>query len=182
MTDRITIEGTAGTSPQLRTIASGRQVANLRVASNLRRQDPASGQWVDAGTNWYTVSAWGDLASHVVESIRQGDPVLVTGRLRIAIWGEGERQGTSVEIDAEAIGHSLRWGTATFQRRSRAASESAQPIAAPPQEPHGTETSGTHPPGIDERGWASPGAAAAGVTPVEPRAPALVGAVDEPPF
>ncbi len=176
MTDRITIEGTAGTSPQVRTIASGRQVANLRVASNLRRQDPASGQWIDAGTNWYTVSAWGDLATHVADSIQQGDPVLVTGRLRMSTWGEGERQGTSIEIDADAIGHSLRWGTTRFQRRSRAATESA-PQHAATRDHHAPPSTG-----IDEGGWASPGAPAADVTPVEPREPALVGADDEPPF
>ncbi|GAA2172732.1 single-stranded DNA-binding protein [Agrococcus versicolor] len=169
MTDRITIEGTAGSTPQLRTIPSGRQVANLRVASTLRRQDPATGQWSDAGTNWYSVAVWGDLAAHVVDSIRQGDPVLVTGRLRIATWGDGERPGTTVEIDADAIGHSLRFGTTSFQRRSRAAAETAEAPAAP--------GNGAPEPAVDAQGWAAPGAGA-----TSEAQPVLVGADVEPPF
>lgn len=172
MTDRITIEGTAGTTPQLRTIPSGRQVANLRVASTLRRQDPSSGQWADVGTNWYSVAAWGDLAAHVVASIRQGDPVLVTGRLRIVTWGDGDRPGTSVEVDAEAIGHSLRFGTATFQRVSRAATDAVAAASA-------------EAPAIDAQGWATPGATASEAvepTPMREPQPVLAGAEAEPPF
>lgn len=175
MTDRITIEGTAGTTPQLRTIPSGRQVANLRVATTLRRQDPSTGQWSDAGTNWYSVAAWGDVAAHVVASIRQGDPVLVTGRLRIVTWGDEERPATSIEIEADAIGHSLRWGTATFQRASRAATESAS-VAAP---------AAAAAPAVDAQGWATPGAAASASDVDDPaavRESVLAGIDDDVPF
>ena len=171
MTDRITIEGTAGTTPQLRTIPSGRQVANLRVASTLRKQDPATGQWADAGTNWYSVAAWGDLAAHVVDSIRQGDPVLVVGRQRIVTWGDADRPSTTIEIEADVIGHSLRFGTATFQRASRAAAESA----ASPQ-PVGQGS------GVDAQGWAAPGASAPADALPDARQPALVGIDAETPF
>jgi len=71
------------------------------------------------------------LAAHVVDSIRQGDPVLVVGRQRIVTWGDADRPSTTIEIEADVIGHSLRFGTATFQRASRAAAESAaspQPV------------------------------------------------------
>ncbi|QCR19033.1 single-stranded DNA-binding protein [Agrococcus sp. SGAir0287] len=171
MTDRITIEGTAGTTPQLRTIPSGRQVANLRVASTLRKQDPATGQWSDAGTNWYSVAVWGDLAAHVVDSIRQGDPVLVVGRQRIVAWGDADRPSTTVEIDAEAIGHSLRFGTTSFQRVSRAAADAAS--AAQP-------AAGGQP-AVDEQGWATPGGTSDAHQSSAPQ-PALVGADVETPF
>lgn len=174
MTDRIIIEGTAGSTPQLRTVPSGRQVANLRVASTLRKQDPSTGQWADAGTNWYSVAVWGDLAAHVAQSIRQGDPVLVTGRLRITTWGDDERPATTVEIDAESVGHSLRWGTTSFQRASRAAAESAT-VAS-------TATDSTAP-ALGPQGWATPGDAAA-ARDVEPtsRQPVLAGVDDDVPF
>lgn len=176
MTDRITIEGTAGSTPQLRTIPSGRQVANLRVASTSRKQDPSTGRWSDAGTNWYSVAVWGDLAAHVVASIRQGDPVLVTGRLRIATWGDDDRPATTVEIEAEAIGHSLRWGTSTFQRAPRAASEPAS----------ATTPADAAAPGVDAQGWATPGAAAASSLdapePSSERESVLAGVDDDVPF
>lgn len=174
MTDRITIEGTAGSTPQLRTVPSGRQVANLRVASTLRKQDPSTGQWADAGTNWYSVAVWGDLAAHVAQSIRQGDPVLVTGRLRIATWGDDDRPATTVEIDAEGIGHSLRWGTTTFQRASRAASDPATAGA-----PLVDEAA----PAVDAQGWATPGASAPEADVASGALqPALAGVDDDVPF
>lgn len=116
MTDLITIVGTAGTRPELTTTPKGTTVASFRLASNLRRRDAASGAWVDAGTNWYSVNVWGVLAEHVCASLSAGEPVIVHGRLRIVQWGDGERKGTAVEIDAETVGHSLRFGTATFQK------------------------------------------------------------------
>jgi len=169
MTDRIIIEGTAGTTPQLRTIPSGRQVANLRVASTLRRQDPSTGQWADVGTNWYSVAAWGELAAHVVASIRQGDPVLVTGRVRIVSWGDGDRPATTVEVEAETIGHSLRFGTAAFERAARA--------VAAPSGPSAPTDAGS----ADAQGWATPGAGSSEASSSD-RQPALALVDAETPF
>jgi single-strand DNA-binding protein len=36
--------------------------------------------------------------------------------LRVRDWDNGERAGTSVEIEAESIGHDLSWGSAVFTR------------------------------------------------------------------
>ena len=41
---------------------------------------------------------------------------MVTGKLRVRDWDNGERAGTSVEVEAEALGHDLTWGTAVFTR------------------------------------------------------------------
>jgi single-strand DNA-binding protein len=38
------------------------------------------------------------------------------GRLRVRDWDNGERAGTSVEIEAETVGHDLLWGSSTFVR------------------------------------------------------------------
>ena len=38
------------------------------------------------------------------------------GRLRVRDWDNGERAGTSVEIEAETVGHDLMWGSSTFVR------------------------------------------------------------------
>jgi single-strand DNA-binding protein len=38
------------------------------------------------------------------------------GRLRVRDWDNGERAGTSVEIESETIGHDLVWGSSTFVR------------------------------------------------------------------
>lgn len=42
--------------------------------------------------------------------------MLITGKLHIRDWDNGERAGTSVEIEADHIGHDLMWGSAAFTR------------------------------------------------------------------
>lgn len=66
-----------------------------------------------------SVVTWRSLADNVGASIRKGDPVVVSGRLRVREWQSNGRQGTDVEIDATAIGHDLTRGVATFQRVKR---------------------------------------------------------------
>ncbi len=58
-------------------------------------------------------------------SIDKGNRVVVTGRLRIRDWTSGEKAGTTVEVDADAVGHDLAWGTAVYTRSvsARAASD-----------------------------------------------------------
>ncbi len=41
---------------------------------------------------------------------------MVTGKIRVRDWDNGERSGTSVEIDADSMGHDLTWGNSSFTR------------------------------------------------------------------
>ena len=119
--DTITITGNVATPPELKHTPSGVAIATFRVASGQRRYDREAGAWSDAGTNWYTVSAFRTLADHAYRSLQKGDRVILTGRLRLRDWDNGTRRGTAIEIDAEAIGHDLLWGTTTFRKDSQGA-------------------------------------------------------------
>jgi single-strand DNA-binding protein len=79
--------------------------------------------WVDSDVNWFTVSAFRQLAANISQSISKGERVVVTGRIKVRDWDNGERSGTSVEVEASAIGHDLTFGTATFERRSLVVSD-----------------------------------------------------------
>jgi len=121
MSDTITIVGTVGTDPETKT-PTGFPITTFRVASSQRRFDRTTGAWTESGTNWYTASAYRRLAENAYTSLRKGDRVILTGRLRVRNWEAGEKRGTSVDIDVEAIGHDLLWGTSTFARASAPAS------------------------------------------------------------
>ena len=73
-------------------------------------------EWVDGETNWYTITSFRTLAINTATSISKGDRIVVSGTLRIRDWDNGERVGTSVELEASNIGHDLVWGTSTFTR------------------------------------------------------------------
>lgn len=121
MNDTVTILGFIGNDPTGSTTNTGVPVVNFRVASSRRRYDAKAETWVDAGTNWYTVSAYRQLAEHARASLRKGHPVIVIGRLKVREWDNGNgTRGSSLDIDADAIGHDLRLGTSAFVRASRA--------------------------------------------------------------
>lgn len=120
MTDTITVTGNIATEPEHKRTPGGVAITTFRVASGQRRYDRASGQWVDSHTNWYTASAFRTLAEHAAHSLHKGDRVILTGRLRLREWDTGTKKGVSAEIDVEALGHDLLFGTTRFEREGSA--------------------------------------------------------------
>jgi single-strand DNA-binding protein len=116
MSEQISVTGLVATTPRHLVTQDGLPITSYRLASSSRRFDRSQNKWVDGETNWYTVSAFRQLAINSAGSINKGDRVLVVGKLRVRDWDNGERAGTSVEIEAEAVGHDLSWGSSSFTR------------------------------------------------------------------
>lgn len=129
MTDHITVIGNIATDPEQRRTTAGVAVTSFRLASSQRHFDAKTGEWVDGLTNWYRVSAFRALGENAFTSLSKGQRVVVTGKLKLKEWESGGKRGIEVEIDADALGHDLLWGTSTFQRSARSAADSA-PAAA----------------------------------------------------
>jgi single-strand DNA-binding protein len=121
----VTIVGNLTRSPELRFTPSGVAVVGFGVAVNRRRQNDA-GEWTDAGTEFYEVTAWRQLATNLAESLDKGTRVIIAGRLAQRSWetDAGERR-TTVEIVADVGGPDLTWATASVQRNDRRGPESA---------------------------------------------------------
>jgi single-strand DNA-binding protein len=122
MSDTITVTGIVATEPRCIVTSGGVPISSFRLASGQRRYDRASQAWVDADTNWYTVSTFRNLAGNVERSIKKGEHVVVTGRVRIRAWESNDRSGTSIDIEAESLGHDLLWCTSSATRSAPAAS------------------------------------------------------------
>jgi single-strand DNA-binding protein len=140
MTDTIALTGLVATTPKHLVTGDGLSITNFRLASQQRKFDRSENKWVDGETNWYTVTSFRQLANNVVSSVQKGQRVVVVGRLRLREWSTDDKKGTSVEVDAEAVGHDLTWGTAQFTRSAAAAvaeaeapAESEVPAASEPQ-------------------------------------------------
>jgi len=117
MTDIITITGLVATIPKHVVAGEGRlPITSFRLASTQRRFDRSKQQWVDGETNWYTITAFRQLAVNAASSLAKGERVVVSGRLKIRDWESGERSGTTVEVEADALGHDLSWGTSSYTR------------------------------------------------------------------
>lgn len=119
MSDRITIVGVIATDPQTVGSDPATQLCTFRLASNDRRYNRDTNEWVSGPTNWYSVNAFRGLGEHAKASLRKGERIVVLGRLRVRNWETQEKRGTSVEVDAEALGHDLRFGTSVFTKLSK---------------------------------------------------------------
>lgn len=111
----VTVVGWAATTPREIT-GDGVPYTSFRVATTPRWFDSRVGAWTDGRTEWITVKAFRDVALNVGSSIRKGDPVLATGRLRTEEWQGESGPRTSLVLDVTALGHDLTRGRAAFTR------------------------------------------------------------------
>jgi single-strand DNA-binding protein len=115
----VTLSGNVVGDPVVRTTRANVPFVTFRVASNVRRVDFKTGEYIDAGTNFVSVTAFRGLGVNLSNSLKKGEPVIVYGRMRINQWVNGDRNGTTVEIDAYNVGHDLSWGVTTFSKVSK---------------------------------------------------------------
>lgn len=137
MPDIITLTGLVATAPRHILTSEGLSITSFRLASTQRRFDRSADRWIDGETNWYTITSFRQLALNAASSVEKGQRVLVTGRLRIREWDNGERVGTTIDVEADSIGHDLAWGTARFTRSIM--SSSAPAVSDPEQHEESVE-------------------------------------------
>ena len=148
MSDTITLTGIVGTDPKHLVTTSGLAITSFRLASGQRRYDRATGAWIDGDTNWYTVSTFRHLAYNVSHSVRKGEHVLVTGKLRVRNWENPDRKGTSIEVEADSVGHDLFWCTTNYAKAPIARSTSRDEHGSGAPEPDAPEDTRTEDAGL----------------------------------
>lgn len=113
----ITVIGNLTADPELRFTQNGVAVANFTIASTPRTFDRASNEWKDGEPLFLRASVWREFAEHVAGSLTKGARVIATGRLRQRSYEtkEGEKR-TSIELEVDEIGPSLRYATASITR------------------------------------------------------------------
>lgn len=112
----VTICGTV--SSEVRRAGEGQNTRSwFRMTTVERYFDRATGQWIDRDPVLLEVFCWRRLAEHVAASVKQGDPVLVRGALRVRPKAGGADKASSresLQVRATAVGHDLNRGTALF--------------------------------------------------------------------
>jgi single-strand DNA-binding protein len=118
MSDYITVRGFVATDVKTSTTTGGVATASFRLASTTRRYIKESGTWADGQTNWFNVQGYRQLAGNLACSVRKGQPVIVIGKLKLRSWERDGRTYHATEIDADAVGHDLQWGSANYIRNA----------------------------------------------------------------
>ena len=108
MVAKLTLVGNLGVEPEVRYTADGKPVVTCRVASNYRRRDADSRDWVDA-TNWYRVTTFGRLAERLSEQLgsgrlAKGTRIIVFGRLEATAYMDRNNQPQpSLDVVADDV-------------------------------------------------------------------------------
>ena len=113
----ITVVGNLTSDPELRYTQNGLAVANFTIASTPRTLDRGSNEWKDGEALFLRASVWREFAEHVAGSLTKGSRVIAIGRLKQRSYEtkEGEKR-TSIELEVDEIGPSLRYATAQVTR------------------------------------------------------------------
>jgi len=115
-----TLTGNLTADPELRFTPSGAAVANFTVAATPRTFDKTTNQWRDGEALFLRCTLWGQPAENLAESLRRGDRVIVTGRLRQRSFEtrEGDKR-TTIELDVDEICASLNFTTVKLTQTER---------------------------------------------------------------
>lgn len=117
----ISITGNVTRDPELKDLPSGQPVINFQIAQTPRQFDKNTNTWKDLETNFFRVSAFGDVARNAAATLARGSRVTVQGEFRTERYEAADGSGpkSSNNIRAEEISVSLRYATATVTRNAK---------------------------------------------------------------
>jgi single-strand DNA-binding protein len=152
----ITVVGNLTADPELRYTQNGLPVANFTIASTPRTFDRQANEWKDGEALFLRASVWREFAEHVAGSLTKGSRVIATGRLKQRSYQDREGNNrTSIELEVDEIGPSLRYATAQVTRAAGGSGGGGQSRAQVADEPWSTPGSSNG--GGANDAWATPG-------------------------
>jgi len=116
MQNKTAVSGIVATTPRHVVNQKGLPITSFRLASNFEVM--GEDNTPKSITNWFTVVSLKSLAINVATSISKGDRVIVVGTMLMRDWDNGDAMGTTVEIEADSVGHDLSFGTSVFVRNT----------------------------------------------------------------
>jgi len=113
----ITVIGNLVADPEPRISNNGKSWVTFRIASTPRVRDRQSGDWSDGEPLWLGCRAYGEYADNIASSLTKGMRVIVQGRLTQRSYTDNQgQQRTSLDLEVEEVGPSLRFATASVAR------------------------------------------------------------------
>ena len=88
--NKIMVIGNVGTDPDMRYTPSGSAVTSFRLATN-RRYTMSSGEQREE-TEWFTITAWNQLAERCNQYVTKGMRIYAEGRLKSDSWTGNDGQ------------------------------------------------------------------------------------------
>ena len=121
----ITLVGNLTGDPELRHVGQGTPVASFTVASTPRTLNKQTQAWEDGEAMFVRCSVWREYGENVAQSLTKGMRVIVQGRLQQRSYEHNGERRTSLELQVDEVGPSLRYATATVAKTSRNGTQGA---------------------------------------------------------
>lgn len=138
--NKIMVIGNVGTDPDMRYTPSGSAVTSFRLATN-RRYTMSSGEQREE-TEWFTITAWNQLAERCNQYVTKGMRMYAEGRLKSDSWTGNDGQ---TRFRNEIVANNVVFLSSRAQ--DGAGEEMGPPPVGPP--PGGGYQSGAPDPGPD---------------------------------
>jgi single-strand DNA-binding protein len=101
--NRVILVGNLGADPEVRSMANGSYVANLRLATTETWRDKNTNEFQDR-TEWHRVVIFGRQAETAQQYLRKGSKVFIEGRIRTNKWQDQNGQDRyTTEITADSM-------------------------------------------------------------------------------
>lgn len=117
--NHFSIAGNLVADPLARQAASGRPMTKFRIASTPRHFNSQAGEWVNGETLFLDIVCWNRLAERVGRVLKKGDPVTLSGRLRMSTYEFEGKMRTSYEMEAQQVSPDLNRIDVALQRVDR---------------------------------------------------------------
>lgn len=143
--NKVILVGNCGRDAELRYMPSGTPVANVSLATSIRRKDKNTGQYTE-DVQWHRISFFDRLAEVAGEYVKKGRPIYVEGRLKYGKYtGQDGVERNTVDIVASELQllgsardaqHSGGYGDDSYSRPAAPAGSAArQPNPAQQPQP-----------------------------------------------
>src|ERR1700733_3615469 len=100
--NRVVLSGNLTADPELRSLPSGTSVCKMRLASNTRRKNSASGEWEDK-PNYFDITVFGGQGESAARYLAKGRGLVVDGRLEWREWESENGKRQAIEVIADAV-------------------------------------------------------------------------------
>lgn len=136
--NKVILIGNLGADPESRSMPSGMNVANIRIATSESWKDKQTGEQKER-TEWHSVALFGRLGEIATEYLRKGSQVYIEGALRTRKWQDkdGRDRYTTEIIASEMQMMGGRGGGGGASGGASGGGESRERAAAPEPLPAG---------------------------------------------
>ena len=102
MLNQLIIQGNAGNDPEIKFVKDNLAIASFSIAHTPRTQK--DGRWQDGETMWIKVVQFGEKAEALMDIVKKGDSVLVTGPIKqVSYKGRDGVDKQGLEIVATSV-------------------------------------------------------------------------------